>query len=90
MEGKVNVGIRGKSELTRKRHQIGILLKKAMRGGKQAKDKLQKEFGIKVYSSEEIGGYVRARFKTEMAGESPSKAARGAPKRRAKPLTKKR
>jgi hypothetical protein len=73
MEGKVNVTIRGKVELTKKRHQIGVLLKKAMRGGKQAKARLHKDFGIRVYSSQEIGDYVRERLETEVVEDSPSR-----------------
>jgi hypothetical protein len=74
MNGKVNVSIRGKSELTKKRHLVNILLKKAMKGGRQAKDRLQKEFGIRVYSSEEIGNYVKERLKAEVVEDSPSRA----------------
>jgi hypothetical protein len=73
MEGKVNVTIRGKAELTKKRHQIGVLLKKAMRGGKQAKARLHKDFGIRVYSSQEIGDYVRERLETEVVDDAPSR-----------------
>ena len=73
MEGKVNVTIRGKTELTKKRHQIGVLLKKAMRGGRQAKARLHKDFGIRVYSSQEIGDYVRERLETEVVEDSPSR-----------------
>ncbi len=71
MEGKVNVTIRGKAELTKKRHQISVLLKKAMRGGKQAKVRLHKDFGIRVYSSQEIGDYVRERLETEVVDDAP-------------------
>lgn len=80
MNGKVNVTIRGKSDLTRKRHQISVLMKKAMKGGRQAKDRLQKEFGIRVYSSEEVGEYVKERLNTEVVEDSPSRpqAKRGA------------
>jgi hypothetical protein len=85
MDGKVNVSIRGKSELTKKRHQVDILLKKAMRGGRQAKDRLQKEFGIRVYSPEEIGNYVKERLKTEVVEDSPSRIS---PKSRAKTISK--
>ena len=74
MSGKVNVSIRGKSDLTKKRLRINALMKKAMKGGKQAKDKLYKEFVIKVYSSEEIGSYVDERLKTEMVDDSPLQA----------------
>lgn len=85
MDGKVNVSIRGKSELTKKRHQVDVLLKKAMRGDRQAKDRLQKEFRIKVYSPEEIGSYVKERLKTEVVEDSPSRIS---PKSRAKAISK--
>ena len=81
MNGKVSFVIRGKSELTKKRHQIDVLIKRAMKGRKQAKDKLYKEFGIKVYSSEEVEEYIKEKLKTEMVEESP-------PEVRAKAVTK--
>jgi hypothetical protein len=77
MNGKVNVTIRGKTDLTRKRHQISVLMKKAMKGGRQAKDRLQKDFGIRVYSSEEIGSYVKERLNTEVVEDSPSRPRTG-------------
>ncbi|MCK4404318.1 MAG: hypothetical protein KAW02_04440 [candidate division Zixibacteria bacterium] len=66
MDGKVNFVIRGKPELTKKRHQINVLLKRARKGRKQAKDKLYKEFGIRIYSSEEVEKYVEEKLKTEV------------------------
>ena len=66
MNGKVNFVIRGKPDLTKKRHRIDVLLKRAMRGRKQAKDKLYKEFGIRVYSSQEVEEYVKERLKAEV------------------------
>ncbi len=66
MDGRVNFVMRGKPELTKKRHQINVLLKRAMKGRKQAKDKLYKEFGIRIYSSEEVEKYVAEKLKTEM------------------------
>jgi len=63
--------ISGKSELTKKRHQINVLLKRAIKGRKQAKDKLYKEFGIRVYSSKEVEEYVREKLQTQMVEESP-------------------
>ncbi len=66
MNGKVNFVIRGKPDLTKKRHQIDVLLKRAMKGRKQAKDKLYKEFGIRVYSSQEVEEYVKERLKAEV------------------------
>jgi len=68
MDGRVNFVMRGKPELTKKRHQINVLLKRAMKGRKQAKakDKLYKEFGIRIYSSEEVEKYVEEKLKTEV------------------------
>ncbi len=71
MDGRVNFLMRGKPELTKKRHQIGVLLKRATKGGKQAKDRLYKEFGIRVYSSKEVEEYVNEKLKTEMVEELP-------------------
>lgn len=62
--------MRGKSDHTKKRHIIDILMKRAMKGGKQAKSRLYKEFGIRVYSSEEVEEYVKDRLKSEMIDES--------------------
>jgi hypothetical protein len=95
MGGKVNVAIRGKSDLTKKRHQIDILIKKAMKGGKNAKIKLFKEYCIKLYSSEEIGSYVEERLKTEVVNDSPSRnGVRGVtktiPKRKGKRVYRRR
>jgi hypothetical protein len=61
--------MRGKTDHTKKRHIIDILMKRAMKGGKQAKDRLYKEFGIRVYSSEEVEEYVKDRLKSEMIDE---------------------
>jgi thiaminase len=71
MDGKVNVLIRGKAELTKKRHQIDVLLKRAMKGNYQSKDKLYKEFGIRVYSSDEVQKYVNEKLRTKVMEESP-------------------
>jgi Glu-tRNA(Gln) amidotransferase subunit E-like FAD-binding protein len=71
MDGKINVLIRGKSELTKKRHQVDVLLKRAMKGNHQSKEKLNKEFGIKVYSTDEVAKYVKEKLKNEVIEESP-------------------
>jgi hypothetical protein len=65
--------MRGKSQLTKKRHQISLLLKRARSGKRQAKDKLQREFGIRVYSPEEVEAYVEEKLKTEVVDELPSR-----------------
>jgi len=91
MDGKVNFVMRGKPELTKKRHQIDVLLKRAMKGWKQAKDKLYKEFGIRVYSSEEVEEYVAEKLKTEVVDELPPEPpAKAIPKRRTRQTVKKR
>ena len=71
MDGKINVLIRGKPELTRKRLQVDNLLKRAMKGNNQAKSKLYKEFGIRLYSSDEVKNYVQKMLTTELI-EGPS------------------
>ena len=76
MDGKVNVLIRGKAELTRRRHQINVLLKRAIKGNYQSKDKLYKEFGIRLYSSDEVEKYVNDKLKTEVVEESPVRIKR--------------
>ena len=85
--------MRGKSELTKKRHTIDVLMKRAMKGGKQAKDKLYKEFGIKVYSSEEVEEYVRDKLKAQMVDESlprvrAKSVTRGVPRRKKSQMVK--
>jgi hypothetical protein len=83
--------VRRKPELTKKRHQIDVLLKRAMKGGKQAKDKLYKEFGIRVYSSEEVEKYVAEKLETEVVEESPLEvSAKAISKRKNKQMVKKR
>jgi hypothetical protein len=61
--------IHGKGEHTKRRQQIDILLKKAMRGNKQAKLRLYREFGIRVYSSDEVDKYVLNRMSQEYASD---------------------
>jgi len=91
MKGKVDFVMRGKPELTKKRHQIDVLLKRAMKGRKQAKDKLYKEFGIRVYSSEEVKKYVKEKLEAEVTEESlPEVRAKAASKRKTKQMVKKR
>ena len=65
--------MRGKAELTKKRHQISLLLKRAKSGKRQAKDKLLKEFGIRLYSPKEVEEYVKRKLKTEVVDELPSR-----------------
>jgi RNase H-fold protein (predicted Holliday junction resolvase) len=95
MKDRFSFSMRGKSELTKKRHTINVLMKRAMKGGKQAKDKLYKEFGIRVYSSEEVEEYVQERLQTEVANQSlPEVRARGVsrgmPRRKKRQLARKR
>ncbi len=71
MDGKINVLIRGKPELTKKRLQVDNLLKRAMKGNNSAKSKLYKEFGIRLYSSDEVETYVQKKLATEVVEESP-------------------
>jgi hypothetical protein len=90
MLDRASLIIRGRSEQTKKRQQTDILLKKAMRGNKQAKLKLYKEFGIKLYSSNEVDKYVQERLFQEYT--SGGKGANNGPsgltlKRKAKGLS---
>jgi hypothetical protein len=64
--------IRGKSESTKKRQQIDILLKRATKGDRRAKLKLYKEFGIRLYSAGEVERYVKTRMPQEYAPEARS------------------
>jgi hypothetical protein len=67
MLDRSNLVVRGRSEHTKRRQQIGILLKKSMKGDGKAKLKLYKEFGIKLYSSGEIDKYVQEGVSKEYA-----------------------
>jgi len=64
--------MRGRSEHTKRRQQTDILLKKAMKGSRQAKLKLYKEFGIKLYSPQEVDKFVKERLSQEYASGGKS------------------
>jgi hypothetical protein len=72
MLDRASLIIRGRSEQTKKRQQTDILLKKAMKGNRQAKLKLYKEFGIKLYSSDEVEKYVQERVTREYTSDGKS------------------
>ena len=59
MMERSNLVMRGRSRHTKRRQQTDILLKKAMKGSRQAKLKLYKEFGIRLYSPDEVDKYVQ-------------------------------
>lgn len=65
MMQRSNLVMRGRSEHTKRRHQIDVLLKKAMEGNGRAKLKVYKEFGIRLYSSDEVDRYVQERLSQE-------------------------
>ena len=73
MDRKLNFLIRGKAELTRKRLQIDDLLKRAKKGEHQANKKLYQEFGIRLYSPEEVEKYVKKKLKTEVVEGLPTR-----------------
>jgi hypothetical protein len=73
MLDRASLIIRGRGEQTKKRQQIDTLLKRAMKGNKQAKLKLYKEFGIKLYSSHEVDEYVCERVSQEYTSGGKSK-----------------
>jgi len=62
-----DLAIKGKAEHTKRRQQIDLLLKKAMRGNGRAKLKLYRDFGIRLYSSNEVEKYVQQRVTQEYA-----------------------
>jgi hypothetical protein len=74
---RANIVIRGRTEHTKRRQQIDILLKKAMKGDRHAKLKLYKEFGIRLYSSEAVNQYAKERLSQEYA--SSGKGANNGP-----------
>ncbi|MCK4428159.1 MAG: hypothetical protein KAW16_06740 [candidate division Zixibacteria bacterium] len=69
MMERSNLVMRGRSEQTKRRHQIDVLLKKAMKGDRRAKLKVYKEFGIRVYSSSEVEKYVQERVSQEYVSD---------------------
>ncbi|MGB2990446.1 MAG: hypothetical protein WBC98_10845 [Candidatus Zixiibacteriota bacterium] len=81
--------MRGKSEFTKKRHKISLLLKRAKSGKRQAKDKLLMDFGIRLYSPKEVGEYVKEKLKTEVVDELPSRL-RAKPARKTEPTKRSR
>jgi hypothetical protein len=87
--------MRGKAELTKKRHQISLLLKRAKSGKRQAKDKLLTDFGIRLYSPKEVEQYVKRKLKTEVVDELPSRlrqksAKKTEPAKKRKQMVKKK
>ncbi|MGB7062490.1 MAG: hypothetical protein WBF13_09095 [Candidatus Zixiibacteriota bacterium] len=83
--------MRGKSEYTKKRHQISLLLKRAKKGRRQAKDKLLRDFGVRLYSPKEVEEYVKEKLKTEVVDESPLEvSAKRIAKKKARQVGKKR
>jgi len=72
MMQRSNLVMRGRSEHTKRRQQIDILLKKAMKGDRRAKLKVYKEFGIRLYSSSEVEKYVQQRMSQEYASGGKS------------------
>ena len=85
----VGLFMRGKSELTKKRYQISLLLKRAKSGKRQAKDKLLTDFGIRLYSPKEVEKYVKEKMKTEVVDELPSRL-RVKPARKTEPIQRRR
>lgn len=85
----MSFSMRGKSEFTKKRHKISLLLKRAKSGKRQAKDKLLMDFGIRLYSPKEVGEYVKEKLKTEVVDELPSRL-RAKPARKTEPTKRRR
>jgi hypothetical protein len=86
---EVGLSMRSKSEFTKKRYQISLLLKRAKSGKRQAKDRLLRDFGIRLYSPKEVEEYVRRKLKTEVVDELPSRL-RAKPARKTEPNGKRR
>jgi hypothetical protein len=58
-DGKFSIAFSRKLEITRRRQKINSLLRRAIKGNPKAKEKLSKDFGIKLYSSKEIEQYQK-------------------------------
>ena len=50
-----------KSDYTKKRQNIDLLLKRAIKGSEKAAKRLAAEYGIKIYSSSEIDHYEKGK-----------------------------
>lgn len=62
-----------KRDYTKKRHNIDILLKKAIKGNRSAKRRLYEEYGIKVYNSSEIEKYTKSKSREKLRSSSLSR-----------------
>jgi len=65
-----------------------------MRGGRRAKDKLLKEFCIRLCSADEVGKYVKEKLNAEMVEEPPVRlkgkvGGKTLPRRKVKLMVKK-
>jgi hypothetical protein len=58
-DGNFSIAFSKKREFTKKRQKINNLLKRAIKGNLKAKEKLCKDFGIKLFSSKEIAQYQK-------------------------------
>ena len=58
-DGNFSIEFSKKREFTKRRQKINNLLKRAIKGNLKAKEKLSKDFGIKLYSSKEIEQYQK-------------------------------
>lgn len=66
---RADLAIKGKAGHTKRRQQIDALLKRATKGDGRAKLKLYKEFGIRLYSSNEVEKYVQQRVTREYTSD---------------------
>jgi hypothetical protein len=66
MSATTNLEFPTKQELTARRHKINVLLKKAVKGNQEAKEKLLDEYGIRVYSSSEVEEYENSKLSRKM------------------------
>ena len=57
--GTFSVEFSKRLKFTKRRQKIDALLKRAIKGNLKAREKLSKDFGIKLYSSKEIEQYKK-------------------------------
>ncbi|MDH4223564.1 MAG: hypothetical protein OEV55_08515 [candidate division Zixibacteria bacterium] len=69
-----------KRDYTKKRHNIDILLKRAIKGSSIAQKKLLDEYGIKIYSSCEINDYERGKQRKKMKNLRMNRLTHGSKK----------
>ena len=73
-----------KSDYTKKRQNIDLLLKRAIKGSAKAQRRLADEYGIKIYSSSEIDNYEKGKRRKKVKNTRVHKIIPGSKKQTVK------